>query len=61
MRELHAKRRMKRSPPEIVRRQFTNMIARRPEGLPSVGSGTGAVAHQDARLAVSGVSPFVPV
>ena len=27
----------------------------------AVGSGTGAVAHQDVGLAVSGVSPFVPV
>ena len=27
----------------------------------AVGSGTGAVARQDTGLAVSGVSPFVPV
>ena len=33
-----------------------------PQGrLRRVGSGTGAVAHQDAGLSVSGVPPFVPV
>ena len=35
--------------------------ARHALALAVVGSGTGAVAHQDADLSVSGVSPFVPV